>query len=129
MNFVAVNARSAAAIWADIAAAEKDKTPVVLLNWSQNFAEAVWPGEFVEFPTWEDICDTDPANGPLPGKVFDCGNPANGYLKVAAWNGIKEKWPAADATRQKVNSTSAWIAEMVKLMDLDGMEPEDAATA
>ena len=60
MNFKVVNAGSAAALWAEIGAAEKTKKPIVLFNWTPNFAEAVWPGEFVEFPTWVDGCDTDP---------------------------------------------------------------------
>ncbi|MFZ8942841.1 MAG: glycine betaine ABC transporter substrate-binding protein, partial [Gemmobacter sp.] len=129
MNFTVVNAGSAAALWAEIAAAEKDKKPIVVFNWTPNFAEAVWPGEFVEFPTWEDGCDKDPAVGPFPDRVYDCGNPADGYLKIAAWDGMKDKWPAAYATLQKVNFTNPQIAEMAKLVDIDGMEPEEAATA
>lgn len=129
MNFTVVNAGSAAALWAELAAAEKNKTPIVLFNWTPNFAEAVWPGEFVEFPKWEEGCDKDPAVGPVPDKVYDCGNPANGYLKIAAWDGMKEKWPAAYAALGKVTFTNAQIAEMAKLVDVDGMEPEDAATA
>ncbi len=129
MNFTVVNAGSAAALWAEIAAAEKDKTPIVLFNWTPNFAEAVWPGEFVEFPTWEDGCDKDPAVGPFPDRVYDCGNPADGYLKIAAWDGMKDKWPGAYAMLQKVNFTNPQIAEMAKLVDIDGMEPEEAATA
>jgi glycine betaine/proline transport system substrate-binding protein len=35
----------------------------------------------------------------------------------------------AYATLQKVNFTNAQIAEMAKLVDIDGMEPEDAASA
>ena len=127
MNFQVVNAGSAAAIWAELAAAEKDKTPVVVFNWTPNFAEAVWPGEFVNFPEWVDGCDTDPAVGPVPDKTYDCGNPANGYLKIAAWDGMKDKWPTAYATLQKVTFTNAQIAEMAKLVDIDEMEPEDAA--
>ena len=128
-NFVVVNAGSAAALWAEIAAAEKDKTPIVVFNWTPNFAEAVWPGEFVNFPPWEEGCDTDPAKGPNPDMTYDCGNPANGYLKIAAWDGMKDKWPKAYATLQKVSFTNAQIAEMAKLVDVDGMEPEDAATS
>lgn len=128
MNFTVVNAGSAAALWAEIAAAEKDKTPIVVFNWTPNFAEAVWPGEFVNFPAWEEGCDTDPTKGPMPDKTFDCGNPANGYLKIAAWDGMKDKWPKAYATLQKVSFTNAQIAEMAKLVDVDGMEPEDAAS-
>lgn len=129
MNFVVVNAGSAAALWAEIAAAAKDKTPIVVFNWTPNFAEAVWPGEFVNFPAWEAGCDKDPAVGPLPDKTYDCGNPANGYMKIAAWDGMKDKWPKAHATLQKVSFTNAQIAEMAKMVDVDGMEPEDAAAA
>ena len=121
--------QQAAALWAEIAAAEKDKTPIVVFNWTPNFAEAVWPGEFVNFPEWEAGCNEDPAVGMYPDKIYDCGNPANGYLKIAAWDGMKDKWPAAYATLSKVSLTNAQIAEMAKLVDIDGMEPEDAAKA
>ena len=127
MNFVVVNAGSAAALWAEIAAAEADKRPIVVFNWTPNFAEAVWPGEFVEFPAWVDGCDVDPAVGPNPDALFDCGNPANGYLKIAAWDGMEAKWPAAYAVLQQVSFTNPQIAEMARLVDVDEMEPEEAA--
>jgi glycine betaine/proline transport system substrate-binding protein len=127
MNFQVVNAGSAAAIWAELAAAEKDKKPIVVFNWTPNFAEAVWPGEFVNFPEWVEGCDTDPAVGPFPDKTFDCGNPAKGYMKIAAWDGMKDKWPKAYATLQQVTFTNPQIAEMAKMVDIDEMEAEDAA--
>lgn len=127
VNFKVVNAGSAAAIWAELAAAEKDKKPIVVFNWTPNFAEAVWQGEFVNFPEWVEGCDTDPAVGPNPDKTYDCGNPANGYLKIAAWDGMKDKWPKAYATLQKVSFTNAQIAEMAKFVDIDNMEAEEAA--
>ncbi len=129
MDFVVVNAGSAAALWAEIGAAEADKRPVVVFNWTPNFAEAVWPGEFVEFPAWEDGCDKDPAVGPNPDALYDCGNPANGYLKKAAWDGMKDKWPAAYDVLTKISFTNPQIAEMAKLVDIDEMEPEEAAAA
>ncbi len=127
MNFTVINAGSAAALWAEIGAAEADKKPVVVFNWTPNFAEAVWPGEFVEFPAWEEGCDKDPAVGPNPDALYDCGNPASGYLKKAAWDGMEEKWPGAYAILQKVSFTNPQIAEMAKLVDVDEMEPEEAA--
>lgn len=129
MDFVVVNAGSAAALWAEIGAAEADKRPVVVFNWTPNFAEAVWPGEFVEFPAWIDGCDKDPAVGPNPDALYDCGNPATGYLKKAAWDGMEAKWPAAYAVLEKVSFTNPQIAEMAKFVDIDEMEPEDAAAA
>ncbi|MFW8634750.1 ABC transporter substrate-binding protein [Cribrihabitans pelagius] len=127
MNFTVVNAGSASALWAEVAAAEKTKRPVVIFNWTPNFAEAVWPGEFVEFPAWVDGCDTDPAVGPNPDATYDCGNPSNGYLKKAAWDGMKDKWPAAYETLTEISFTNPQIAEMARLVDVDEMEPEDAA--
>lgn len=129
MNFIVVNAGSAAAIWAEIGAAEKKKTPIVVFNWTPNFAEAVWPGEFVEFPAWVEGCNDDPLVGPNPDVTYDCGNPASGYLKIAAWDGMKDKWPDAYTALTKISFTNPQIAEMAKLVDIDEMEPEDAAAA
>ena len=126
MHFQVVNARSAAAIWAELTAAEKDKTPIVSLNFTPNFAEAVWPGEFIEFPAWEDGCDTARAVGPVPDKLYDCVDPADGCPKISAWDG-KNKWPKAFTTLQEVSFTSAQIAEMSKLAHIDDIKPEDAA--
>ncbi|SPJ29318.1 ABC transporter substrate-binding protein [Falsiruegeria mediterranea] len=127
LNFTVINAGSAAALWAEIGAAEADKKPVLVFNWTPNFAEAVWPGEFVEFPVWEDGCDKDPAKGPNKDALYDCGNPAKGYLKKAAWDGMKDKWPAAYCTLTNISFTNPQIAEMAKLVDTDELEPEDAA--
>ena len=129
MDFVVVNAGSAAALWAEIGAAEKDNRGVITFNWTPNFAEAVWPGEFVEFPKWVDGCDKDPAVGPNPDALYDCGNPASGYLKKAAWDGMKDKWPDAYATLTNISFTNPQIAEMAKMVDIDEMEPEEAASA
>jgi glycine betaine/proline transport system substrate-binding protein len=127
MEFQVVNAGSAAALWAELAAAERDQTPIVLFNWTPNFAEAVWPGEFVEFPAWQDGCDVDPAIGPNPDLTFDCGNPADGYMKKAAWDGMPEKWPGAYEVLTRISFTNAQIAEMAKLVDIEEYEPEEAA--
>jgi glycine betaine/proline transport system substrate-binding protein len=129
MDFVVVNAGSAAALWAEIGAAEADQRPVVVFNWTPNFAEAVWPGEFVEFPEWEEGCDTDPAVGVNPDALYDCGNPATGYLKIAAWEGMEAKWPSAYAVLEQISFTNPQIAEMAKFVDIDEMEPEEAAEA
>ncbi len=127
MDFVVVNAGSASALWAEVGSAERDRRPVVIFNWTPNFVEALYPGEFVEFPEYVDGCKDDPAVGPNPEMTYDCGNPANGYLKKAAWDGMEEKWPAAYATLKNISFTNPQIAEMAKLVDIDELEPEDAA--
>lgn len=127
MDFVVVNAGSASALWAELESAEKSKRPIVLFNWTPNFVEAVWPGEFVEFPEYFEGCKEKPELGPNPNMAYDCGNPANGYLKKAAWEGMEAKWPSAFKVLQQISFTNPQIAEMAKLVDVDGMEPEDAA--
>lgn len=99
----------------------------MVFNWTPNFAEAVWPGEFVEFPEWVDGCDKDPSVGPNPNALYDCGNPAKGYLKKTAWDGMKDKWPNAYQVLTKISFTNPQIAEMAKFVDVDEMEPEEAA--
>ena len=127
MDFVVINAGSAAALWAEIGAAERDRKPVLVFNWTPNFAEAVWPGEFVEFPPWEDGCDKDPSKGPNKSALYDCGNPAKGYLRKVANHAMTVKWPSAYCVLSNISFTNPQIAEMAKLVDTDDMEPEDAA--
>ena len=129
MNFVVVNAGSASALWAELDAAEKAGRPIVLFNWTPNFVEALYPGEFVEFPTHFEGCATDASLGPNPDATYDCGNPADGYLKKAAWDGMEGKWPKAYQLLENISFSNAQIAEMAKLVDIDGMDPEEAAEA
>lgn len=127
MDFTVVNAGSASALWAELAAAKKRNEPIVLFNWTPNFIEAVHPGAFIEFPEHEPGCSEDPALGPNPDATYDCANPPNGYLKKAAWDGMAEKWPGAYAVLEKISFTNPQIAEMAKLVDVDELEPEEAA--
>lgn len=128
MNFKIVNAGSASALWAELAAAKKRNEPIVLFNWTPNFIEAVYPGAFVEFPEHEAGCDKDPALGPNPDETYDCANPPNGYMKKAAWDGMEEKWPKAFDVLGQISFTNPQIAEMAKLVDVDEFEPEEAAS-
>ena len=127
MNFQEVAVGQAATLWAELQAAYDRKEPIVLFNWTPNFIEAKFEGEFVEFPTYEPACLTDPKWGSNPEAVYDCGAPASGYLKKAGSKQLVEKWPAATEILKKVNFTNAQIAEAAKMVDVDGMTPEDAA--
>jgi glycine betaine/proline transport system substrate-binding protein len=129
INFEVVNAGSAAALWAELDAAKKRNEAIVLFNWTPNFIEAVHAGSFVEFPEYFEGCKDDASKGPNPDATYDCGNPPNGYLKKAAWDGMKDKWPGAYSALTSISFTNPQIAEMAKLVDVDEMEPEEAATA
>jgi len=127
MNFDVVNAGSAAALWAELESASKRKEPIVLFNWTPNFIEALYEGKFVEFPAFDAKCKDDPSWGSNKDMTYDCGNPKDGYLKIAAWKEFPNKWPAAYAVLQKINFTNIDVAVQAKLADIDNMEPAQAA--
>lgn len=128
MDFEVINAGSADAIWAELAIASEKKIPIVHFNWTPNFIEALYDGKFVEFPEYFDGCREDPAGGINPETTHDCGNPKDGYLKIGVWEGLPEKNPGAYAVIQRINFTNLDIAVMSKLVDVDKMEVQDAAT-
>ncbi|MEZ5924890.1 MAG: ABC transporter substrate-binding protein [Hyphomicrobiaceae bacterium] len=127
MNFQEVPVGQAATLWAELQAAYDRKEPVVIFNWTPNFIEAKFEGQFVEFPTYEPACLTDPAWGSNPEAVYDCGAPAKGYLKKAVSKSFATKWPKAMEIIKKVNFTNPQIAAAAAMVDVDGMTPEDAA--
>ena len=127
MDFEVVNAGSASALWAELESATKRKAPIVLFNWTPNFIEALYEGNFVEFPEYGSGCKEDPAWGPNKEMTYDCGNPANGYLKKAAWDGMQETWPKAFELLTLINFNNADLAAMAAKVDVDGMEPDEAA--
>lgn len=127
MNFQEVPVGQAATLWAELQAAYDRKEPIVLFNWTPNFIEAKFKGEFVEFPKYDPACLTDPKWGQNPDAVYDCGAPASGYLKKAASKELAQKWPGADAILRKVNFSNEQIAAAAIMVDVDQMTPEDAA--
>ena len=128
MDFEVVNAGSAATLWAELDAASVDNTPIVLFNWTPNFVEAVYEGDFIEFPLFEDACRTDPSWGINSELTHDCGNPADGYLKTGVGEHFPEKWPTAAAIVQRMDFTNPMLAAMAAAVDVDGKEPSEAAT-
>lgn len=127
MNFQEVPVGQAATLWAELQAAYDRKEPIVLFNWTPNFIEAKFDGQFVEFPTFEPACWSDPKWGQNPDALYDCGAPAKGYLKKAGSKQLGEKWPAAAEVLKKVNMTNPQFAAAAALVDVDGLSPEDAA--
>lgn len=120
MNFQEVAVGQAATLWAELQSATDRKEPIVLFNWTPNFIEAKFKGEFVDFP--------DPSSNPKCATQPEfCGAPKNGYLKKAASPELEKKWPKAFAVLQKVNFTNPVIAKAAAMVDVDGMTPEDAA--
>ena len=127
INFEVVNAGTADAIWAELKAASEAKRPIVHFNWTPNFVEAQYEGKFIEFPEHDPRCTSDASWGVNPDEIYDCGNPAHGYLKIGVWKGFPDKNPEAYKVVQQINFTNAELAEMARLVDVEKMSAEDAA--
>jgi glycine betaine/proline transport system substrate-binding protein len=127
MNYQEVAVGQAATLWAELQAAYDRKEPVVIFNWTPNFIEAKFEGEFVKFPDYDPACLTDPAWGSNPNAVYDCGAPEKGYLRKAGSPQLSTKWPAANAFLSKVSFTNPQIAAAAAMVDVEGLSPEDAA--
>jgi len=127
MNFQEVPVGQAATLWAELQAAYDRKEPIVLFNWTPNFIEAKFDGEFVVFPEYAPECFSDPKWGMNPDAIYDCGAPAKGYLKKAGSGRLEKTWPAAAAFLKKVDFTNPQIAAAAAMVDVEGMTPEDAA--
>jgi glycine betaine/proline transport system substrate-binding protein len=127
MNFQEVAVGQAATLWAELQAAYDRKQPVVIFNWTPNFIEAKFKGQFVEFPTYDPKCHTDKSWGMNPDALYDCGAAAKGYMKKVGSKNIASKWPTADKILKKVSFTNDQIAAAAAMVDVDGMKPEDAA--
>ena len=127
MSFVVVNAGQASTLWAELDAAYRRDEPIVLFNWTPNWVEAKYDGRFVDFPDYAPECMNDPAWGMNPDMIYDCGAPKKGWLKKAAWGGMKDKFPTAFKLLNNVSFTNAQIAAAAAYVDVDNMTPEQAA--
>jgi glycine betaine/proline transport system substrate-binding protein len=59
--------------------------------------------------------------------LFDCGNPKGGWLKKAAWPGLKKQWPCAYEIFKKINLNNEHIAYAAALVDVDNLNYSQAA--
>ena len=53
--------------------------------------------------------------------THDCGDPAAGYLKKAAWDQMPKKWPGAYKLLSRINFTTSNIGDMALYVDVDQM--------
>jgi glycine betaine/proline transport system substrate-binding protein len=128
LNIEVVNAGQASALWAELDSASRRKEPIILFNWTPNWVEAKYPGEFVNFPDHDSKCETDASWGSNPDATHDCGNPKQGWLKKGVWSGFPDTWPCGYELIKNINFTNAQIAAAAAAVDVDGMKPEEAAT-
>ena len=127
MDWVVKNAGAAPVLWAELEAAVRENRPVVIFNWTPNFIDVLYEGEFVEFPEYDPACIGNPAWGVNPDKPYDCGNPKGGYIKIGVSHDFKENHPRAFAVAGKINFSTRDFAKQINYVQTDGMKETEAA--
>ena len=112
-------AGSADALWAELAAAEKEGRGTIIFNWTPNFTDGAG-FTFIKFPPYYDGCR------PVDGGDGKCGSP-DGYLKKAVNAKFPETHPHAARVFKKMSFTTSQIGTMASLVDTDKMAHADAA--
>ncbi len=124
LNYEVIHAGTDAAMFAELEAAYQRKDPILLWVYAPHWAPQKFEGEWVEFPTYEPACYTDPAWGGNPNATHDCGKPF-GPIWKAGWDGLAAKWPGADKAIRAFTIDNATMGAMVAKVDLEGMAIED----
>ncbi|MBF0620728.1 MAG: ABC transporter substrate-binding protein [Magnetococcales bacterium] len=127
LDFEVEVAKTADDLWIELEKAYKHRKPIVLFNWTPNWVDVRYEGKFIEFPVHTAECETNPEWGVNKKWTFDCGNPPSGWLKKAAWVGMKERWPCAWGVLQNMNFTNIMIGTVAAMADKDGMSHQQAA--
>jgi glycine betaine/proline transport system substrate-binding protein len=127
LNFKLVTAKDSDGLWEELDKAVKNKKPIVLFNWTPNWVEANYKGQFVEFPNYHPDCETKPEWGENKDFLHDCGNPKNGWLKKVAWHQMPKEWPCAFTTLEKINFSNAMLAKLAYEVDVNKLSNKQAA--
>lgn len=128
LNFVAVPVRHANELWTELKKSFIKKQPIILFNWTPNWTETVYEGNFIEFPEYDSDCETKPEWGVNPDFTHDCGNKRKGWLKKAAWSGMEKKWPCAFQVLRNMDLTNSDFAKIAALVNVDNKSFDMAAT-
>nr|WP_309503412.1 ABC transporter substrate-binding protein [uncultured Roseovarius sp.] len=128
LPFRAVPAGSEGALITELRAATEKKSPLLITFWQPHWAMSAYDLRFVDLPVGEDACFEDPAWGPNPNAVNDCGFAPTRIFK-ATWSGFDEKWPAAAEILANYTLDVADQQPLMGQIDVDGQSVEEAVAA
>ena len=126
--YQAVPAGSEGALVAELKAAAEKKSPLIMMFWAPHWVLAEIDVGWVKSSTWEPACVEDPAWGPNPDEINDCGVDVATTFKVA-WSGLEEKWPAAAAILKAFRMKDTDQIPMMAAIDVRGEDLAEVTRA
>jgi len=127
LDFKIERAKKGDDLWVELKKAYENKAPILLFNWTPNWVEYSYKGEFVNFPDYHPKCEKDPKWGINKKWKFDCGNPKKGWLKKIVSKQLIKKGKCAFDIVKNLNFTNSMIAEASFLVDSEGLSIDAAA--
>ena len=127
INFTIHRLPDGLALWEQLSRSMAMEKPIILLNWSPNWTDKYAQGKFIEFPAYEEECETNPSWGLNKNYVKDCGNRKGGWLKKAATKNFQQNFPCAYQFIKQVNFTKEMIIEASALLVVEKLTEEQAA--
>lgn len=126
LPFTVTPAESEEALVDALVAASTEGKPALAMFWRPHWAVAAHDLRFVTLPEAEAACFEDPAWGPNPTAVGDCGFPALSTEKSLV-AGFKTKWPAAYFLLKDFQITAETQETLMIAVERDGQTPAQAA--
>lgn len=126
LPFTVTPAESEAALVDALVTASTNGTPALAMFWRPHWAVAAHDLRFVTLPEAEAACFEDPAWGPNPAAIGDCGIPALSTEKSLV-AGFKTKWPAAYFLLKDFQITTETQEALMVAVERDGQTPAEAA--
>lgn len=128
LNYTVVELPDGNALNEKIHQAMKAQQPVLIFNWSPNWVDVIYEGEFVQFPIYDPACETDPKWGVNQEYLWDCGNPANGWLKKTISRQFYSRSPCSAQIVKAIQFNTKDLSEAAYRVDIQGHTVERAAS-
>ncbi|OHU85071.1 MULTISPECIES: ABC transporter substrate-binding protein [Pseudoalteromonas] len=95
LNYRVISLSDDSALVKKLQKAYQQKKPILIFNWTPNWIDTQYSGEFVEFPSHTPECETDPEWGLNKQFLYDCGNPKSGWIKKVTTKEFPKILPCA----------------------------------
>lgn len=128
LPFQAVPAGSEGALVSELKASVSKKSPLVMRMWAPHWVFAEIDVGWVDMPKYGEDCLNDPAWGPNPSEVHDCGVDVAVPFKTA-WVGTDKKWPAAYAFLKNFQMSAEDQIPMMAAIDVHGEDLDEVTKA
>lgn len=126
LPFAPIAGGSEGAMMAELKSAVAAEAPILMMMWSPHWIHAEIDLEWVEWPEYEQGCDTDPSLGISPDAVNDCGF-ENARVEKVVSRDFQETWPAAYELVEALELTNEIQNDLILEVDTKSRSVEEVA--